>query len=373
MAGQGNKSVLGTGGDDILEMKRELIRIQARFRKGQDYSKAKEQLERLRKKLSDKRIWDTVNAEVYQLSARFALQYCDATEYEECEAQLVLLRRGGIRTKHDDEFSAYRLLYKLCYDEMKNRKNGEEDQGSGKDQRTSTINDRARISNAYKSFLDTYASLSAEEKRSYAVKHARACAQALSSGCYHTFFLLWRKTPDMGGYMLDHVVNRERLLAMEVICSAYKSTVLLSWLTNELSFKNEGKARDTFREHGFVILQAEDGEVLDMGSSSFSITGVDEAHRKRKSGDVLGMDGAQPDEIAENWSEHHEAQYGVPYYYNRITKKSTWQKPSVLRKKTLSMGEHSLFSLKKYYSSFTASSEAPTTHLGISAVPPQTI
>eukprot|EP01084_Bolivina_argentea_P240729 404302_1 len=273
MVRQLNQSVRDTGGNnisDILELKRELVRIQARYRKGLDYCKAKEHLKGLHKKLSDKRIWDTVNAEVYQLSARFALQYCDTTEYEECEAELALLRRGGIRTKHDNEFAAYRLLYKLCCDEMKNRKEGDEEamamssRGSGKDQRRTTMKYRARVGNAYKSFLVTYASLSAEEKRSYAVKHVLACAKALSSGCYHTFFLLWRTMPDMGGYMLDHIVKRERLLAMEVICSAYKSTVLLSWLTNELSFKSKDEARDTFREHGCVVLQAEDGEVLDM-------------------------------------------------------------------------------------------------------------
>ncbi len=342
MSPQLNEPVRDTGGnntsDDISELKRELVGIQARYRKGLDYFKAKERLKGLRKKLSDKRIWDTVNAEVYQLSVRFALQFCDTTEFEECEAGLVLLRRCGVRTKHDNEFAAYRLLYKLCCDEMKSQKEREEEEmvmrsrDSGSDQRRTTIKDRARVGYAYRSFLVTYASLTAEEKRSYAVKHAVACAKALSSGNYHTFFLLCRTAPDMGGYLLDHIVERERLYAMEVILSAYKPTVPLSWLTNELSFRNEEETRNSFCEHGCVVLKAEDGGVLDVGSCAFSIVGATEIDRKRRVSEILGMDGAQPEEVAENWSEHYGNQYGVPYYYNRVTKKSTWQKPSVLHK-----------------------------------------
>ncbi len=336
-----DEPVRDTGGNnasDISELRRELVRVQARYRKSLDYCKAKEHLKGLRKKLFDKRIWDTVNAEVCQLSARFALQYCDTTEYEECEAELVLLRRDGIRTKHDNEFAAYRLLYKLCCDEMKNQKKGEKgemvinNRGSGRDQRRTAMKDSIHVCCAYRSFLAIYASLSAEEKRSPAVKHVVACAKALSSGSYHTFLLLWKTMPDMGGYLLDHIIERERLLAMEVIYSAYKPTVPLLWLTKELSFSGEDEARDTFRGHGCVILQAEDGEVLDVGSSEFSIAGTGEIDRKRRTSDALGTDDAKPEEIPENWSEHYETQYDAPYYYNRVTKKSTWQKPPVLSK-----------------------------------------
>ena len=41
---------------------------------------------------------------------------------------------------------------------------------------------------------------------------------ALASGNYHKFFRLYREAPFLGPYLLDMIIERERLAAMAAIC-----------------------------------------------------------------------------------------------------------------------------------------------------------
>jgi SAC3 family protein LENG8/THP3 len=52
------------------------------------------------------------------------------------------------------------------------------------------------------------------------VKHALAVQRALAIGNYHAFFDLYLNAPNMGAYIMDHFVDRERLRALLVMTKA---------------------------------------------------------------------------------------------------------------------------------------------------------
>ena len=65
------------------------------------------------------------------------------------------------------------------------------------------------------------ATLSQEEKNNESVAHALAVRQALAARNYHRLFRLYNSAPNMGGYLMDFFVERERVAAICIICKAY--------------------------------------------------------------------------------------------------------------------------------------------------------
>lgn len=110
---------------------------------------------------------------------------------------------------HPDEFLAYRILYML---HTKNR--------SGK----SWI--PGCCSSSYIRFLSlaelgrTIGHLSKVEKETAPVKHALAVQNAMATGNYHRFFKLYEAAPNMGAYLMDHFVTRERMFALTMMSKA---------------------------------------------------------------------------------------------------------------------------------------------------------
>ena len=69
--------------------------------------------------------------------------------------------------------------------------------------------------------LNLYVSqLTSKQKASAAVKHALAVQRALALGNYHAFFEYYLNAPNMGAYIMDHFVDRERLRALLVMTKA---------------------------------------------------------------------------------------------------------------------------------------------------------
>jgi hypothetical protein len=76
--------------------------------------------------------------------------------------------------------------------------------------------------------LNLYVSqLTHKQKTSSAVKHALAVQRALALGNYHAFFELYLNAPNMGAYIMDHFVDRERLRALLVMTKSCVHQVLL--------------------------------------------------------------------------------------------------------------------------------------------------
>ncbi|KAL2128928.1 hypothetical protein VTI74DRAFT_8465 [Chaetomium olivicolor] len=213
----------------ILRQTLELLK--KRWKKDQNYSYICDQFKSMRQDLTVQRVRDDFTVEVYEIHARIALEKGDLGEYNQCQTQLKALYKLGLKGK-PNEFKAYRILYYIH-----------------------TAN-RTELNNAL-------ADLTAAEKKDKAIKHALDVRSALALGNYHRFFQLYNETPNMGAYLMDMFVGRERLAALCNICKAYKQDVPLRFVTEELYFESDVEAAQFILDHGGQdLLQDRDGTIV---------------------------------------------------------------------------------------------------------------
>ena len=170
----------------VLEKTLELLK--KKWKKENNYSYICDQFKSLRQDLTVQHIKNDFTVNVYEIHARIALEKGDLGEYNQCQTQLRALyaqKIGG----HPTEFKAYRILYFIH-----------------------TCN-RTDMN-------DVLADLTPAEKKEPAIKHALDARSALALGNYHRFFQLYLETPNMGAYLMDMFVTRERLAALSNICRA---------------------------------------------------------------------------------------------------------------------------------------------------------
>ncbi|EHL01561.1 putative THP3 like protein C2A9.11c [Glarea lozoyensis 74030] len=101
--------------------------------------------------------------------------------------------------------------------------------------------------------------------------HARIALEKgdLALGNYHRFFRLYLDTPNMGAYLMDMFVVRERLAALSNMCKAYKPNVKLRFVTEELGFESDGDAAQFIYDHNgqFLLEERESGLVFLTGDA----------------------------------------------------------------------------------------------------------
>lgn len=200
----------------ILRQSLELLK--KKWKQDQNYGYICDQFKSMRQDLTVQRIRDEFTVEVYEIHARIALEKGDLGEYNQCQTQLKSLYKLGLKGK-PNEFKAYRILYYIH-----------------------TAN-RTELNNAL-------ADLTPAEKRDPAIKHALDVRSALALGNYHRFFQLYNETPNMGAYLIDMFVGRERLAALCAICKAYKPDVPLRFVTEELYFESDVEAAQFIIDNG---------------------------------------------------------------------------------------------------------------------------
>jgi len=172
----------------LLVLDKALNHIRSKWKKEHNYAYACDQLKSMRQDLTVQHIKNELTVKVYEAHARIALEMKDLGEYNQCQTQLRALYKMGLGG-NAEEFTAYRILY-IIY----------------------TCN-RTDMNNML-------ADLTAADKQMPGVQHALQVRSALASGNYHKFFRLYSDTPFMGGYLLDMIIERERLAAMAAICKA---------------------------------------------------------------------------------------------------------------------------------------------------------
>ncbi|KAK3624401.1 hypothetical protein LTR56_021025 [Elasticomyces elasticus] len=185
-----------------------LSHIRTKWKNEHNYNYACDQLKSLRQDLTVQHIQNELTAKVYECHARIALEMKDLGEYNQCQTQLRALYKSGVPGR-SEEFTAYRILYTVY-----------------------TCN-RTDMNNLL-------ADLTPADKQKSGVQHALQVRSALASGNYHKFFRLYRDAPFMGPYLLDMIIQRERIAAMAAICRAYKPDVSLSFIAQELAFFGDG-------------------------------------------------------------------------------------------------------------------------------------
>ncbi|KAL3441246.1 SAC3/GANP/Nin1/mts3/eIF-3 p25 family-domain-containing protein [Aspergillus insuetus] len=204
--------------------------LKKKWKKDNNYTYICDQFKSLRQDLTVQHIRNEFTVSVYEIHARIALEKGDLGEYNQCQTQLRALyaqQLGG----HPTEFKAYRILYFIH-----------------------TRN--------WTAMNDALADLTPADKQTHAVKHALDVRSALALGNYHRFFQLYLDTPNMGAYLMDMFVDRERLSALAAICKAYKPDVKIRFITEELGFESDEQSARFILDHSAEeMLQEKDGVV----------------------------------------------------------------------------------------------------------------
>lgn len=170
--------------------------LKKKWRKENNYNYICEQFKSLRQDLTVQRIRNEFTVSVYEIHARIALEKGDLGEYNQCQTQLRALYASGVKG-NSIEFKAYRILYFLY-----------------------TANRTA--------LNDAIADLTTAEKEERPIKHALNVRSSLALGNYHKFFQLYLDVPNMGAYLMDMFIKRERLAALAVMCKSYVTSSSLS-------------------------------------------------------------------------------------------------------------------------------------------------
>ncbi|CAK5267526.1 unnamed protein product [Mycena citricolor] len=174
------------------------------------------QFKSLRQDLTVQRIKNEFTVQVYEIHGRIALEHGDMVEYNQCQATLKTLYELGLPGRVD-EFAAYRILMLL----------------------------HGRNRSELNFFVGQ---LTPKQKTDLAVVHALKVQRALATGNYHALFQLYSTVPNMGAYIMDHFVARERVKALLVITKAYR-TISLVFIQQELAFDGIDQAREFLVEH----------------------------------------------------------------------------------------------------------------------------
>ncbi|KAI1143091.1 SAC3/GANP/Nin1/mts3/eIF-3 p25 family-domain-containing protein [Hypoxylon sp. FL0543] len=184
--------------------------LKKKWRKDGNYNYICDQFKSLRQDLTVQRIRNDFTVSVYEIHARIALEKGDLGEYNQCQTQLRALYKAGLKG-NSIEFKAYRILYFIH-----------------------TANRTA--------LNDAIADLTTAEKEERPIKHALNVRSALALGNYHKFFQLYLDVPNMGAYLMDMFVKRERLAALANMCKAFKPDLKLRYITEELAFESDAEA-----------------------------------------------------------------------------------------------------------------------------------
>ncbi|KAJ5050328.1 uncharacterized protein L3040_002211 [Drepanopeziza brunnea f. sp. 'multigermtubi'] len=204
--------------------------LKKKWKKEGNYSYICDQFKSLRQDLTVQRIKNEFTVSVYEIHARIALEKGDIGEYNQCQTQLRALYAHGLAGS-EVEFKAYRILYFIH------------------------TSNRTALN-------DVLADLTAAEKEEEAIKHALGVRSALALGNYHRFFRLYLDTPNMGAYLMDMFVVRERLMALSSICRSYKPDLKLRFITEELGFESDSDAVSFICEYNGQHLLEEKNEEL---------------------------------------------------------------------------------------------------------------
>ncbi|CAH0483040.1 unnamed protein product [Peronospora belbahrii] len=223
--------------EPVLHKALELVK--SKWAKGNhDYIYACSQLKSIRQDCTVQHIKNAFTVSVYETHARVALQSGDINEFNQCQTQLHELYEKLVPGEAI-EFLAYRILY-CVYVSLQSKKGD---------------------SNAGQLGMYNVLGIVTPKLRSRpAIAHALSVRQAVAMNDYHRFFKLFVGAPNMAGYLMDVMVPAIRLSALRAMCKAYRPTISMQYICNEL--KLEGKTGKAFiRQSGLAFVQGDKSRV----------------------------------------------------------------------------------------------------------------
>ena len=214
-------------------LEKTLAMLTKKWRAEKNYNYICNQFKSLRQDLTVQHIKNAFTVKVYETHARISLEKGDTGEYNQCQTQLKALYAQNLGG-NPAEFMAYRILY-FVYTCNKTDMN------------------------------DMLAELTPADKIHPWIKHALDVRSALALGNYHRFFRLYLEAQNLGGYLMDLFIERERLAALANMSRAYVHghqhtmtsltgnsyiNIALRFLTDELAFDNDEACREFLESHG---------------------------------------------------------------------------------------------------------------------------
>lgn len=209
--------------EHILKQSFEMLKN--KWREKQDWAYTCEQFKSIRQDLTVQRIRNEFAVEVYETHARLCLENGDIHEFNQCQSQLRQLYDIGIQG-NVLEFTAYRILYLLW------------------EQNEIEI-------------METLKELPKAVREHAWIKHAFKVQEAVQLKNYHAFFKLYQTAPNMGQYVMDFISERIRWYAVKAMAKAYRPTLPVSFIQEELGFDSTAECESFLRERGAVFERKE--------------------------------------------------------------------------------------------------------------------
>ncbi|KAG2444286.1 hypothetical protein HXX76_001043 [Chlamydomonas incerta] len=210
--------------------------VKSKWLSAPDYHSASEQLKAIRQDLTVQHVRDGLAVDAYETAGRLALEADDLAEFRRCHAVLRQLyaELGGANAA---EFEAYGLLYTQANAAARNTLSLE-------------------LSRVPPHLLGHPF-----------VRHAMEVCAAARSGNYARFVSLYDGAPRMSPYIMDRLLGRMRLLALNSSVAAFRPMPLpLSYLAEQMGLEGEEEAAELAEQHGAVVDRA--AGVLDTRTSS---------------------------------------------------------------------------------------------------------
>ena len=186
---------------DVLE--KSLVLVTQKWATERRYNYVKSQLKSIRQDLVVQHIKNSFTIEVYKTHARIALEMSDLGEYNQCQTQLHTLHKH-MRKRLPTEFIAYRILYFIL------TKNGP-------------------------AMNDVVLEINDDERKDAAVKNALDIRSAIAQGNYYRFFRLCKDIPNLGHYLVQSFMSRQRLAALANYAKTYVFFFLINYMARRLT------------------------------------------------------------------------------------------------------------------------------------------
>jgi len=197
------------------------------------------QLKAIRQDMTVQRIFNGFAVQVYETHARIALEQGDLNEYNQCQTQLKELytkQDNNVTLTNMNEFIAFRLIYYVHQTGNKKYEGGSSD--------------------LFKIML----SLTLEQRGDPCIAHALEVRAAVAEFDYHAFFTLLKACPSKHAtFLMKFLVPNVRYWALQRICKAYRPSVSLNFVLQELGFDSDGveKGKTWLESCGVVMTQDE--------------------------------------------------------------------------------------------------------------------